>query len=78
MWRRNEDSKDVEEINILDISEVSKDNDEHNISINKDDIHYKEKQDGDIKKNTRIKMKVMKKDVVMTMESLMMKSKMEI
>ena len=48
MWRRKEDSKDVEEIMISNISEASKDNDEHNRSINKDDILYEEKQDGDI------------------------------
>ena len=49
MWRRKEDSKDVEEIKISNISEVSKDNDEHNRGINKDDILYEENQDGDIK-----------------------------
>ena len=49
MWRRKEDSKDVEEIKISNINEVSKDNDEHNRGINKDDIYYEEKQDGDIK-----------------------------
>ena len=49
MWRRKQDSKDIEELNISNISEVSKDNDEHNSAINKDDIHYEEKQDGDIK-----------------------------
>ena len=49
IWRRKEDSKDVEEIKISNISEVSKDNDEHNRGINKDDILYEEKQDGDIK-----------------------------
>ena len=49
MWRRKEDSKDVEEINISNISEVSKDNDEHNRGINKDDILNDEKQDGDLK-----------------------------
>ena len=48
MWRIKEDSKDVEEINISNISEVSKDNDEHNRGINKDDILYEEKQYGDI------------------------------
>ena len=49
MWRRKEDSKDVEEIKISNISEVSKDNDEHNRSINKDGILYEEKKNGDIK-----------------------------
>ena len=43
MWRRKEDSKDIEEINISNISEVSKDDDEHNSAINKIDIHYEEK-----------------------------------
>ena len=49
MWRRKENSKYVEEIKISNISEVSKDNNEHNRGINKDDILYEEKQDGDIK-----------------------------
>ena len=52
MWRRKEDSKYVEEIKISNISEVSKDNDEHNRGINKDDILYEEKQNGDIKEYT--------------------------
>ena len=52
IWRRKEDSKDIEEIKISNISEVSKDNDEHNIGINKDDILYDEKQYGDIKRYT--------------------------
>ena len=52
MWRRKEECKDVEEINISNISEVSKDNDEHNRGINKDGILYEEKQDGDIKEYT--------------------------
>ena len=45
MWRRKEDSKYIEEIKISNISEVSKDDDEHNSSIDKNDIHYEEKQD---------------------------------
>ena len=49
MWRRKENSKYVEEIKISNISEVFKDNNEHNRGINKDDILYNEKQDGDIK-----------------------------
>ena len=49
IWRRKENSKDVEEINISNINEVSKDNDEHNRGINKDSILYEEKKDGDIK-----------------------------
>ena len=52
MWTRKEDSKDVEEIKISNISEVSKDNDEHNRGINTDGILYEEKQDGDIKEYT--------------------------
>ena len=52
MWRRKEDSKYVEEINISNISEVSKYNDEHNRGINKDDILYEEKKYGDIKEYT--------------------------
>ena len=52
MWRRKEYSKYVEEINISNISEVSKDKDEHNRGINKDYILYEEKQDGDIKEYT--------------------------
>ena len=43
MWRRKEDSKYIEEINSSNISEVSKDDDEHNSTINKNDIHYEEK-----------------------------------
>ena len=49
MWRREENYKDLEEIKISNISEVSKDNDEHNRGINKDGILYEENQDGDIK-----------------------------
>ena len=49
IWRRKEDSKDIEEINISNISEVSKDDDEHNYAIDIYGIHYKEKQDGDVK-----------------------------
>ena len=37
MWRRKEDSKDIEEIKISNISEVSKDDDEHNSAINKNE-----------------------------------------
>ena len=46
---RKEDSKDIKEINISNISEVSKDDDEHNYAIDKKGIHYKEKQDGYVK-----------------------------
>ena len=52
MWRRKQDSKDIEEVNISNINEVSKDNDEYNRGINMDDIIYEEKQDGDIKEYT--------------------------
>ena len=45
MWRRKEDSKDIEEINISNISGVSKDDDEHNYATDKKGIRYKEKQD---------------------------------
>ena len=49
IWRRKEYSKYIEEIKISNISEVSIDNDEHNYATNKKGIHYKEKQDGDVK-----------------------------
>ena len=49
IWRRKEDSKGIEEIKISNISEVSKDDDEHNYATNKKSIHYKEKQDGYVK-----------------------------
>ena len=39
IWRRKEDSKDIEEINISNISEVSKDDDEHNSAIDKKKGH---------------------------------------
>ena len=52
MWRRQEDSKYIEEINISNICEVSKDDDEHNSAIDKNDIHYEKKQDGDVKVHT--------------------------
>ena len=52
IWRRKEDSKDIEEINISKISKVSKDDDEHNYSTDKKVIHYKEKQDGYVKAYT--------------------------
>ena len=49
MWRRKEDSKDIEEIEIANISEVSKDDDEHNSAIDKNDNYYEENQDGKVK-----------------------------
>ena len=49
MWRIKEYSKDIKEINISNISEVSRDDHEHNYATDKKGIHYKEKQDGDVK-----------------------------
>ena len=49
MWRIKEDSKDIEEIKISNISEVSKDDDGNNSAMDKNDIHYEENQDGDVK-----------------------------
>ena len=46
------DYKYLEERKISNISEVSKDDDEHNIFINKNGIHYEEKQYGDVKEYT--------------------------
>ena len=46
MWRKKSDSKKLEETQISNINEVSKDDDEHNSAIDKNDIHYEEKQDG--------------------------------
>ena len=48
MWIRKEDSKYIEEINISNIYEVSKDDDGNNRSIKKNYIHYEEKQYGDV------------------------------
>ena len=39
MWRRNEESKDIEEINISNMCKISKVDDEQNSSIDKNDIH---------------------------------------
>ena len=44
--------EDLEETKILNIGEVSKDDDEHNSAIDKNDIHYEEKQGGDVKECT--------------------------
>ena len=55
IWKKKldcEDSKVIEEIRISNISEVSKDDDEHNNAINKIGIHYEGKQDGDVKEYT--------------------------
>ena len=60
MWRIKSHQNDSEETQISNINEVSKDDDEHNSAINKNDIHYEEKQDGDVK-NIPMEMK----DIVM-------------
>ena len=55
IWKKMsycEDSEDIEEIRISNICEVSKDDDEKNSAIDKDDIHYEENQDGDVKEYT--------------------------
>ena len=52
MWRKKLDYKDSKETQISNISEVSKDDDENNSSIDKNDIYYEEKQDGDVKEYT--------------------------
>ena len=49
IWRRRENSKYIEEINISNVSEVSKDDNEHNYAKNKKGIHYKEKPYWDVK-----------------------------
>ena len=48
IWRKKLDYMNSEETQISNISEVSKDDDEHNSAIIKNDLHYKEKQDGDV------------------------------
>ena len=50
--RKHSDYENSEETNISNISEVSKDDDEHNSAIDKNDIQYEEKQDGDVKEYT--------------------------
>ena len=52
MWRRNSDYKDLKETQISNISEVSKDDDELNSIIDKNNIHYEGKQDRDVKEYT--------------------------
>ena len=52
IWRKKSDYENSEETQISNISEVSKDDDEHNSAINKNGIHYKEKKDGDVKEYT--------------------------
>ena len=39
-WRRNEDSKDIEETKISNIKEVSQDDEEFNSVVDNIDIHY--------------------------------------
>ena len=51
-WRRNSYYKDSEETQIANISEASKDDDEHNSAIDKNNIHYDGKQDEDVKEYT--------------------------
>ena len=51
-WRKNLYYKNSKEKQISNISEVSKDDDEHNSAIDKKDIHYEEKQDGNVKEYT--------------------------
>ena len=48
MWRRKEDYKYSEETKIPSINEVSKDDS----VLDKNDIHYDEKQDEDVKEYT--------------------------
>ena len=52
IWRKKSDYENSEETQISNISEVSKYDDEHNSAINKNDIHYEETQDGDVKEYT--------------------------
>ena len=52
VWRKKLDYENSTETQISNISEASKDDDEHNSAINKNDIHYKENQDGDVKEYT--------------------------
>ena len=52
IWRKKSDYENSEETQISNINEVSKDDDEHNSAIDKNDIHYEEKQDEDVKKYT--------------------------
>ena len=52
MSKKKSDYDDSEETQISNICEVSKDDNEHNSSIDKNDIHYEEKQDVDVKEYT--------------------------
>ena len=52
IWKKKSDYEDSEETQISNISEVSKDYNEHNSAIDKNDIHYEENQDGDVKEYT--------------------------
>ena len=42
MWKKKSDYQDSKETQISNIGEVSKDDNEHNSAINKNDIHYEE------------------------------------
>ena len=48
IWRRKEDSKNIEETKISSIKEVSQDDEEYNSVVDENDIHYDGKQDEDI------------------------------
>ena len=47
--RKKSDYKNLEETQVSNINEVSKDDDEYNSAMDKNDIHYEENQDGDVK-----------------------------
>ena len=49
IWRKKTDYKNLEETQISNICEVSKDDDEHNNVINKTDNRCGENQDGNVK-----------------------------
>ena len=52
MWKKKSNYEDSEETQISNTSEVSKDDNEHNSAIDKNDIHYEEDQDGYVKEYT--------------------------
>ena len=52
MWKKKQDYKDSEETQISNISKASKDDDEQNNAIDKNDIHSEGKQDEDVNKYT--------------------------
>ena len=49
MWKKNSIYEDSKETQISKISELSKDDNEHNSAIHKNDIHYEKNQDGYVK-----------------------------